>query len=115
MESDIGRKFIEMPSWKAYGIWIVAFSPALIVLLFFIFSSKYNTQVTTTATVGILSIISGYLLRTFLVRNMEKLKNQLLASNDREKAFKIISGGWVWCLMVIIFSTIAIYAIFSFV
>lgn len=110
-QESLGKKFLELSAINAYGIWIIIclFPIILAGAISFIDESRSLSALMLSA-IAIGIIAASYIFRFYLVRNTESLRSKVLKSEGRDKTLKIISGGFWWWLITLIFAITAVIA-----
>ena len=111
-KQNLGSTFLSLSAASAYGVWIMIFSfPLILAGISFLIDEKRSTKSLMLSSVAIGVIAASYILRFYLVRNIESLRFRLLQSGTREEALHIILGGFWWCSVTLISSIAAVLTI----
>ena len=112
---NLGNKFISMNPIKAYGIVVIGFLPALVVILVcsVLDNSSLTVIIASTAMIGTLAF--SYLARAYIVRNYEPIKERLSQSKSSEEAVSIIFGGWKWGVPTVAIATLFCLLLVKFI
>ena len=98
-----GKAFLELSAVNAYGIWvIILLFPMILAGVIFFIDERRSPASLILASIAIGIIAASYILRFFLVRNIDSLRSKVLKADNRENAIKIISGGFWWWLITLI-------------
>ena len=105
----LGEKFLRLSAINAYGIWIViSLFPLILAGLIFLIDERRSPKSLILASIAIGIIAASYILRFYLVRNIESLRSKALQAGTREQALKIITGGLWWWLVTLICAIAAV-------
>lgn len=108
-EQPLGKTFLELSAINAYGIWIVIILfPIVLAGIMFLIDERRSPNALVLSSIPIGIIAASYMFRFYLVRNTESLRSKVLEAENREKAIKIISGGFGWWLITLICAITAV-------
>ena len=111
-KQNLGSTFLRLSAASIYGIWIIILSfPLTLAGLSFLIDKNRSTKSLILSSVAIGVIAASYILRFYLVRNIESLRSRVLQAGNHEEALYIILGGFWWCSVTLICSITAVITI----
>ncbi len=82
--------------------------PLILAGLMFLIDERRSPKSLILSSIAIGIIAASYILRFYLVRNIESLRSKVLQAGTREQALKIITGGFWWWLVTLICAIAAV-------
>lgn len=108
-KQTLGRKFLQLSAISAYGVWVVIFlCPLILAGLMILIDERRSPRSFLLSCVAIGIVAASYILRFYLVRNIDSLRARVLQARNREQALTIIIGGFWWWLVTLICAIAAV-------
>lgn len=101
-KQSLGRVFLALSAISAYGIWVMIFLfPLILAGVIHLIDERRSPESLILSSIAIGIIAASYILRFYLVRNTKMLRSKVLQADNRERALKIIIGGFWWWLITL--------------
>ncbi len=111
-KQTVGKKFFELSAISAYGIWIlIVLFPLILAGIIVLIDARRSVKSLLLSSIAIGIIAVSYIVRFYIVRNTESIRNRVLQADNREQALHIIIGGFWWWLMTLVSAIIAVLSL----